>query len=203
MFVRARVRLVAAALAALVAIAAPASAQVITGTVSGTIKDAQGGVVPGATIVLVSQTRGTKMAPVVTNTQGDFVVPNLTADTYTIQVTMTGFKTLNHAGISVSGADRVNVPPLTLEVGGAAETVNVTAESPQIQSSTGERSFTALTTQVENLPLAGRSFTSLTAFTPGRARSGPPRRRRREQRHDGRRRDDGHGQQRGVAPAQH
>ena len=37
-----------------------------TGTVSGTIKDAQGGVVPGATIALVSQTRGTKMAPVVT-----------------------------------------------------------------------------------------------------------------------------------------
>ena len=86
MFVRARVRIVAAALVALVAIAAPASAQIITGTVTGTIKDAQGGVIPGATVVLVSQTRGTKMAPVVTNTQGDFVVPNLTADTYTIQV---------------------------------------------------------------------------------------------------------------------
>ena len=64
---------------------APASAQIITGTVTGTIKDAQGGVIPGATVVLVSQTRGTKMAPVVTNAQGDFVVPNLTADTYTFR----------------------------------------------------------------------------------------------------------------------
>ena len=46
---------------------------------------------------------------------------------------MTGFKTLND-GRTVSPGDRVAVPPLTLEVGGAAETVNVPAKSPQIQS---------------------------------------------------------------------
>ena len=51
------------------------SAQITTGTVSGTVKDAQGGVVPGATVVLISEARGTKSAPAVTNETGDYVLP--------------------------------------------------------------------------------------------------------------------------------
>ena len=61
----------------LVLSALPARAQITTGTVSGTVKDAQGGVVPGATIVLISETKGTKSQPVVTNTAGDYVFPNV------------------------------------------------------------------------------------------------------------------------------
>ena len=49
------------------------SAQITTGTVAGTVKDAQGGVIPGATVTLISETRGTKSPPVVTNATGDFV----------------------------------------------------------------------------------------------------------------------------------
>jgi len=52
---------------ALVAAAGPASAQVNTGTVLGTVKDPQGGVIPGVTVVLVSEAQGTRSAPVVTN----------------------------------------------------------------------------------------------------------------------------------------
>ena len=48
--------------------------------------------------------------------------------------------------------------PLTLEVGGAAETVTVTAESPMVQSQSGERSFAVTTKQIENLPIARRNF---------------------------------------------
>ena len=50
----------------------PVAAQV-TGTVYGTIKDEQGSVVPGATLVLTSETRGTKSAPAITNATGDYV----------------------------------------------------------------------------------------------------------------------------------
>ena len=70
---------------AIVGIAAPMTAQVTTGSVVGTVTDAQGGVVPGATVVLVSETRGTKMAPVVANATGDYVVPNVRADTYRLK----------------------------------------------------------------------------------------------------------------------
>ena len=50
-------------------------------------------VIPGATLVLISESRGTKSAPVVSSATGDFVFPNITPDTYTLEVTMSGFKT--------------------------------------------------------------------------------------------------------------
>jgi Carboxypeptidase regulatory-like domain len=157
---------VAAALLILVA-AGAASAQITTGTVAGTIKDAQGAVVPGATVVLVSEARGTRSAPVTTSGTGDFVFPNVTPDTYTVEVTMDGFKTVRRSGVTVSGADRVAVPALVLEVGGAAETVTVTAEAAMVQSQSGERSFAIANEQIENLPIQHSNFTSLTALTPG------------------------------------
>ena len=70
--------------ALLAALTGGASAQVNTGTVLGTVKDAQGGVIPGATVTLISEARGTRSAPVVTNASGDFVFANVTADTYTV-----------------------------------------------------------------------------------------------------------------------
>ena len=66
---------------------------------------------------------------------------------------MDGFRTVKRAGIKVSGGDRVTVPALTLEPGGAEETVNVTSEAPLIQASSGERSFAISTTEIENLPV--------------------------------------------------
>ena len=68
-------------------------AQVNTGTVLGTVKDAQGGVIPGATVTLISEARGTRSAPVVTNENGDFVFANVAADTYTVEVALESFKT--------------------------------------------------------------------------------------------------------------
>src|SRR2546425_11198693 len=106
MMAKMRVPMIAAALMLLVA-AVPASAQITTGTVSGTIKDPQGGVIPGATVVLISETRGTKSAPAVTSDTGDFVYPNVTPDMYTVQVTLQRLKTLKRGGISVSAVDRV------------------------------------------------------------------------------------------------
>ena len=99
--------------AVIIAGAVHAAAQITTGTVTGTIKDAQGGVIPGATVVLISETKGTKSTPAVTNETGDYVFPNVTADTYTIEVTMEGFKTLTRKGIKVSGADRVSIPAMS------------------------------------------------------------------------------------------
>jgi len=151
----------------LLAVAIPVSAQITTGTVSGTVKDAQGGVIPGATVVLVSETRGTRSAPAVTSASGDFVFPNMTPDTYTVEVTMSGFRTLNRKGVEVSGGSRVAIPAMTIEAGGTSEVVNVTAEAPLIQAQSGERSFAVSSTQVDNLPINHGNFTSLTAMVPG------------------------------------
>jgi len=150
-----------------VAIATTAFAQGVTGTLAGTVKDTQGGVVPGATVTIVSQSRGTKSAPVVTNATGDFVVPNITADTYTIRVEMPSFKVLNRRDVQISPGSRVAIGTLTIEVGGTSEVVNVTSEAPVIQASTGERSFAVTTDTVTYLPLASRSYDSLLGLAPG------------------------------------
>ena len=70
---------------ALCTLAMPASAQLITGTVSGTIKDAQGGVIPGATVVLVSRRAGPRWPPASPMPRATSSFPNLTADTYTFR----------------------------------------------------------------------------------------------------------------------
>ena len=147
--------------------ATAATAQITTGNVVGNVKDSSGAVVPGATVVLVSDTKGTKSVPSISSASGDYVFPNVAADTYTVEVTMDGFRTVKRGGIKVSGGDRVAVPTLTLEPGGAAETVNVTSEAPLIQASSGERSFAISTTQIENLPINHGNFTSVTSFVPG------------------------------------
>src|SRR5215510_896157 len=97
--VRGKLTYVAAAAFALCATAAPASGQITTGTVSGTVKDPQGGVLPGAAVTLTSDTRGTKLSDVFTNGQGDFTFVNVPPDKYTISVTMEGFKPAKQSGI--------------------------------------------------------------------------------------------------------
>jgi hypothetical protein len=155
-------RVLAMLLAAL-CVATVAAAQITTGTVFGTVKDSQGGAIPGAAVVVISETRNTRSAPVTTNAAGEFSLPNLTADTYTLEVTMDGFKTITRRNIPVSGADRIGVPVLTLEVGGRSEIVSVTAEAALIQAQSGERSAVLDTTQMQSLPIAGRNFTAIIA----------------------------------------
>ncbi|MEO8483144.1 MAG: carboxypeptidase-like regulatory domain-containing protein [Acidobacteriota bacterium] len=155
------------AIFSLLVAATTVSAQITTGTVSGTIKDATGGVIPGATVTLVSESKNTRSTPVVTSNSGDFVFPNIAADVYTVEVTMPSFRTLKRTAVKVSGGDRVSLPAMTLEAGGTSEVVNVTAEAPLIQAQSGERSFAVSTTQVENLPINHGNFTALTAMVPG------------------------------------
>src|ERR1700674_1566251 len=72
-------------------------AQITTGSIAGTVKDVQGGVIPGATVTLISDSQGTK-TPVVTDATGDFVFVNIRPDTYTGEVTMPSFRTLRRTG---------------------------------------------------------------------------------------------------------
>src|SRR5215218_10306347 len=91
-----------------------ARAQVSTGTVTGTVKDSQGGVIPGASVTLTNERQGTSLAPAVTNYSGDYVFPNVPTGTYTIDVTMSGFAAAKRTGVAVSAGDRVSLQPFTL-----------------------------------------------------------------------------------------
>jgi hypothetical protein len=163
-------KLVFVALLLVCAMAPRAAAQGAgTATVFGTVKDAQGGVIPGATVTLISDTQSTKSAPVTTNETGDFVFPNVSPDTYTVQVEMPSFKTLKQSGVVVSAAARVAVGTLTIEVGGASETIDVKGEAPIIQAASGERSFVLEPQTYDNIPFVNgqRNYATLATFAPG------------------------------------
>src|SRR4029078_13302270 len=83
-----------------------------------------------------------------------YVVPNVTADTYTVEVSLDAFKAVRRTGIAVSGGDRVGVQPMTLDPGAIAETITVTANVPLVQTQSGERSYAVKSEQIDNLPFA-------------------------------------------------
>src|SRR5499433_1883314 len=149
-------------LLALASVSSPVFAQITTGTVTGTVKDTQGAIIPGATVVLISETRGTKSTPATTDETGNFVFPNITADTYTVEVTLDGFRTVRRTGVAVSGGDRVGLGAFTLEPAAIAETVIVVGISPLVQTQSGERSFVVTANQIENLPISRNNFSSVT-----------------------------------------
>ena len=143
-----------------------AMAQITTGTISGLVVDSSGGVMASAKVNLISEARGTRLT-VDTNDTGDYVFPNIPADTYTVEVTAASFKTSKRTGIVVTGGDRVGVPAIAMQLGGTTETVTVSAEAALVQTQSGERSFAISTEQIDYLPINRGNFTSLTAFTPG------------------------------------
>src|SRR5258708_2698316 len=119
----------------------PAAAQLTTGRLSGSVWDPHAAVVPGSTVTLISETRGTRLPNAISGTSGDFVLPNVPPDTYTLEISHQGFKTLRRTGIPVSAGDNVAHGPLTIEVGAQAETLTVTAAPPLLPTQNADRSF--------------------------------------------------------------
>jgi opacity protein-like surface antigen len=144
-----------------------AGAQLTMGTVSGTVRDAQAAAVPGVTVSLVSETRGTRLPDATSSSGGEFVFPNVPPDTYTLEIAHKGFKAFKRTGIAVSAGDRVGLGNLTIEVGALSESVTVTAEAALLQTQSAERSSTITTTEVQSVPLLSRTFSNLIAVVPG------------------------------------
>jgi len=80
-------------------------AQTTSASVSGVVQDSQGGVLPGVTVTLTSRTQGNVLTTV-TDSGGRFVFPIVRPDTYTLQVTLTGFKTLERTNLVVNANDK-------------------------------------------------------------------------------------------------
>jgi hypothetical protein len=165
-----RVSLIAMfAIALMAGFAAPqADAQLTSGTVSGTVTDPTGAMVAKATVILISEDQGTKLPEVTTKSNGEFVIPNIPPDTYTVQITGAGFKTFKVTGIEVAPGDRVALGRIPLQIGTVSSTVTVSTEAASaLQTESADRSATVTSSEVKNLPLQNRNFTSLTSVIPG------------------------------------
>ncbi|HVN21039.1 MAG TPA: TonB-dependent receptor [Dongiaceae bacterium] len=142
--------------------------QVTSGTIYGRVKDTSNAYIPGATVKVRSPQTGVQRT-VTTNDSGDFVVPNMPPDTYTITVEAQGFKKLDTSGIVLSAADKLNAGEFTLSLGANVESVTVTADAGQLQLQTnsGERSDVVTSRQLNDVALNGRNVLDYLKLVPG------------------------------------
>src|SRR5579872_2494476 len=146
-------------------ISLPLRAQVAGGTLSGTITDPSGAVVPNAEVVITNSATGISRN-VTTNADGFYSAANLLPGSYEVSVSATGFNTEVKKGIVINvGAQPVF--NLILQIGAVANRVEVTTEAPTVQLTSSDISATVNATTVRELPLNGRSWTDLAALQPG------------------------------------
>jgi hypothetical protein len=149
----------------------PASAQSVYGSIFGTVTDKSGAAVPNATVTVTDVAKGT-VVNANTNASGDYSVPHLIPDLYNLKVTAKGFKTFETQGIQVLADTAPRIDP-TLDVGGAAETVQVSAEEqPQLKTDRADVATVFDEQQVSSLPVGDQNFTNLQLLLPGAQKLG-------------------------------
>src|SRR5438105_4940926 len=157
-------RLLAAFFMFVTLLAASAAAQVTTGNIHGRVADAQGNVVPGATVTARSKATGRARATT-TNEAGEYTLADLPAGTYELSVEAKGFSKalLSEMELNVGATVTQN---FDLKPGELSETVQVTSEAALVQTTTSELGRSITPTEVRELPLINRTFASLSIVAP-------------------------------------
>ncbi len=140
--------------------------QAVYGSIFGTVTDATGAAVPGATVTVTDESKGTAVT-VQSNGTGDFTVEHLIPDIYDVKVDAGGFKGYQQKGIHLFADTSVKVTA-ALTAGGSDITVEVSAdEVPQLKTDRADVSTIFGSKEVQELPVAGRNFTGLQLLLPG------------------------------------
>lgn len=143
----------------------PAVAQSELATVFGRVTDPSGAVISGALVELRNVSTNAAMT-VATNSNGLYSIPSLHPGEYIISVRKPGFRTVSATGLELNVQDNV-ARNFVLQVGSAAESVTVTAEGGDVNTTDASVSTVVDRQFAENLPMNGRSFQTLIELTPG------------------------------------
>ncbi len=144
--------------------AAPAAAQFDRGTISGVVKDQQGGVIPGATVTATSlQTQQSRTT--VTDNSGFYTFPTLAPGRYDVAAELQGFKKAVRSGVQLDAAGSLTVE-FTLQPGAITESVTVTAEATPLQTDVAVRK-TVEAKDIELLSFNGRNPIGVPALKAG------------------------------------
>ena len=142
-----------------------AHAQNVTGSIVGTLNDATGASVSGATVMVTNHSTGEKRS-VTTTDSGEYQLLSLPTGQYKLDVEGAGFKhyTRDPIEVRVDESARVNV---SLDIGSVNESVVVTSQAPIIQSETANLGQTVQGKAVQDIPLNGRNVLALVGLVPG------------------------------------
>ena len=146
-------------------LAGSASAQRISGQLTGTVLDPNGAAVAGATVT-ATHTGTNNQREATTNEDGTFVLTDLPIGVYRVGVKGSGFKESVAPSVTVSVAS-ITRQDFKLEIGAVGETVTVQVTDVQVETQTGAVGEVVTGQQVRELPLNGRSFVQLTQLSPG------------------------------------
>ncbi|MFN0169517.1 MAG: TonB-dependent receptor domain-containing protein [Bryobacteraceae bacterium] len=149
-------------------LAAIAFAQTDTGSLSGTVSDPNGALIPNSKLRIKNDQTGRELETT-TSDAGIYVFPNVTAGPYTLTAEQAGFKKLNRSGVVIAVASRM-VLNLQMEVGDVQQTVDVTAEAPLLNTTTTEVGSSFTPKFMKDLPLFSggiRNPEAFVAYMPG------------------------------------
>src|SRR4029434_6409001 len=134
-------------------------------SITGTVKDTSGAVLPGVTVEASSPVLIEKAREAVTDANGRFQIVDLRPGTYTVTFSLAGFNTVKREGVVLSGSAAINVDA-ELRVGSLEETITVTGEAPvvDVTSTTQQRVLSSET--IDALPSA-RNYFGLARMIPG------------------------------------
>lgn len=161
------VNLLIIAVAMILSLSFSAIAQEITGSIVGTVRDASGAVVPGASVTIAdAQKNNTVVRTLTTDSEGSFSAPNLNISVYTISVEATNFKKSVITDIKLDIGARRTVD-FSLQAGKIEEVVTVEAEALAIDLQSATNGTVINGDQVRELSINNRNFTQLVALAPG------------------------------------
>jgi Carboxypeptidase regulatory-like domain len=143
----------------------PISASAQTGAITGVVKDAQGGVLPGATVTVRNAESGLTRTSV-SEASGEFSVPGLPPGRYDIAAELQGFDRREVTGETLNLGAEIKLE-LTLGVSGTQETVNVTGTRPAVESTKSEVAQVVTQEQIQTLPVNSRQTLTLALLLPG------------------------------------
>jgi hypothetical protein len=160
-----RIRSLGFALPLLFAFTLSARAQQGTADIAGRVTDEQGAVLPGVAIVLTNEETG-QFREITTSSEGTYVATQLVPGRYKVVAQLAGFRTGERSGLILPVGTTLTIN-LALQVGGVAETVTVTGESPLVDTTSARVGGNIGTAELSELPAMNRNYFSSVALLPG------------------------------------
>ena len=141
-------------------------AQETTGVISGTVKDANGAAVSGATVTISDADKKVEVRTIAVNENGEFVAPNLLSGFYDVTIEAPGFKKSLLSRVKLDVSDRRTVDVI-LEAGNITESVLVESAPVAVELTTATTSTVINGDQVRQLSINNRNFVQLVTLAPG------------------------------------